>query len=603
MIKYPILYGKQETIFNSFGIAILQNAWDIVITQTLNQEYTLKFNAPLDQKLKDIINDAFWVRCNDKIFYIIKITQKKDFGETISCEFECEHVSFYIRNSYINNVAYAGDSTKTIISNLINGFLPNNSRFIPATWMKNDDIRTIDFRNKNIMEAFDDYCEKYGGEIDCSDLPNAQGKFEIGIRLAEYNDNYEYIGGGKGSFKLNIQIRDRKNIVSLKKEIDTTQLVDKLFVFGKTGGSFEGTTIIYDKDGVSLQPSQFINIPENVQSFPISFVPTADSRVGYVQFNDVDTKQELYWAGKAKFDQINKPRTNYQVSIVDLRFLEDFRGFDNFEVGDVINFVDKELTNNEKIQLRVTNYKCYPLEPEKNSASFSTITNNIFYTFARFIKSAETTEKMATKNKEAVAGPEKTYVETSEVIVDTVNDPYNGIFVANGRYDGTIYAGDTKTNPTRSGLFFHRKGENVGGFLDGGFFLYSENGVGFICDWDDTVPKIRYPNGTTSDILTKANSIDNLADVVVTSPTPGQALLWDVAQQKWVNASISTQNISNIEINNPQPAEALMYNIAASKWKNTSIMLESSANVEINNPQDGQSLKYNAATGKWVNSF
>jgi hypothetical protein len=469
--------------------------------------------------------------------------------------------------------------------------------------MVDTDNQKFEFRNKNVYECLKDICDKIGAEIDFDLMPDTNGKFRIGVRQPIYNDStYIYEGGGVGSIKADIQIRDRKNIRSLKKEVDNSNVVTKLHIFGKGGGTFQESIIAVQADGATpLVPP--IVIPAGITYFENDLA--IERKVGFFQFNDVEDKVELYWVGKAKWEELQRPRINYDIEIVDLRFLSEFKGFDTFQVGDVVTFVDTDLTENQKQQVRVTEYKCYPLEPEKNTAVFSSVKNTVFYTFADFYKQAKIINTVAdTNGKVKVASLEKVYVETSEVIVDTVNTPYNGVFVINGYYDGTIYAGDTKEELNRSGLFFPKPDANVGSGIDGGFMLYNKFGVGVVCNDDDTTPKVRFGGSAIeSPVLTQLSNIDALFDVVVTSPTSGQALLYNVATGKWNNASISTQNISNIEINNPQPAEVLMYSIATNKWQNTSIVLESSTNVEINNPQNGQSLKYDASTGKWKNSF
>ena len=233
--------------------------------------------------------------------------------------------------------------------------------------------------------------------------------------------------------------------------------------------------------------------------------------------------------------------------------------------------MDSDLEEEEKVRVRVTTYECYPLEPENNKAVFSTTRNTIFYTFNEFLKTADTVKAVANTNKQVkVAALERVYVETSEVVVDTVNDPYNGVYVINGYFDGTIYAGDTKDTLNRAGLFFPKPDANVGSGVNGGVLLYNKNGVGFQFDDDDTTPKVRYGgSGITSPILTSLNNIDSLFDVVVTSPQPAQTLIYNVATQKWINASLLLETLSNIEINNPQNGQSLKYDATTQKWKNS----------------------------------
>ncbi len=564
-IKYPIIYKEEEQLFQSYGLAILQNAYEIEVNRVLNGEYTLSFSVPLDSKLKSVIGDAYWVKCNETIFSIMKIEYTKDGQGTTTVRFNCEHISFSLRNGYVNFAEYAGQPTQAIVQDLL-GFMPNPSRFLYATWMVDTDNQKFEFRNKNVYECFKDICDKIGAEIDFDLMPDNNGKFRIGVRQPIYNDNtYIYEGGGVGSIKPDIQIRDRKNIRSLKKEVDKSNVLTKLHVFGKGGGTFQESIIAIQADGSTpLVPP--IVIPTGITYFEDNLA--IERKVGFVQFNDIDDKVELYWAGKAKWEELQRPRINYDIEIVDLRFLSEFKGFDTFQVGDVVTFIDTELTENEKQQVRVTEYKCYPLEPEKNTAVFSSVKNTVFYTFADFYKQAKIINTVADSNgKVKVASLEKVYVETSEVIVDTVNTPYNGVFVINGYYDGTIYSGDTQGELNRSALFFPKPDGNVGSGVDGGVILYNKIGAGIAWGDSDTVPMVRYGgSGIKAPILTNLNDISDLLDVEVVNPTPAQILMYDVVTGKWKNQ------------NQPLP-------------------------VFINNPQNGQVLKFNSSSGFWENSF
>jgi hypothetical protein len=114
------------------------------------------------------------------------------------------------------------------------------------------------------------------------------------------------------------------------------------------------------------------------------------------------------------------------------------------------------------------------------------------------------------------------------------------------------------------------------------------------------------------DILT----IDNLTDVVITgTPADGQVLKYDTATSKWINAadalgdSLTIDNLTDVVITGtPTNGQVLKYDTATSKWINAadaigdSLSLDNLTDVVITGtPADGQVLKYDIGTSKWVN--
>jgi len=94
--------------------AVLQNAFQIVETHTLNQIYTLKFSLPVEDPKSLYCQPRHYVRYGDKgeLYRIIKPTYSEDSVKTVT--FDCEHViTTLCDNVMFGSYTYGGGSIKT----------------------------------------------------------------------------------------------------------------------------------------------------------------------------------------------------------------------------------------------------------------------------------------------------------------------------------------------------------------------------------------------------------------------------------------------------------------------------------------------------------
>jgi microcystin-dependent protein len=127
--------------------------------------------------------------------------------------------------------------------------------------------------------------------------------------------------------------------------------------------------------------------------------------------------------------------------------------------------------------------------------------------------------------------------------------------------------------------------------------------------------------GTTGQILSKASDedydfewVDNtpflasLLDVEITEPIEGgQALTYDDATEKWVNATPATtlDSLTDVELTEPlEDGQALTYDLATDTWINATpaSTLDSLTDVDISTvaPEDGDVLSYDAIAEEWI---
>lgn len=108
-----------------------------------------------------------------------------------------------------------------------------------------------------------------------------------------------------------------------------------------------------------------------------------------------------------------------------------------------------------------------------------------------------------------------------------------------------------------------------------------------------------------------AASLGSLSDVVITSPTNGQHLTFDLATSQWKNSdaplpTIEVNDLSDVTIISVSNGQILKWNSTTTKWENSSFnditSLGAIPNVDISQVQDGDILVYDTTSGKWINT-
>lgn len=104
-----------------------------------------------------------------------------------------------------------------------------------------------------------------------------------------------------------------------------------------------------------------------------------------------------------------------------------------------------------------------------------------------------------------------------------------------------------------------------------------------------------------------AIALDAVSDVTITTPSDGQALVYDSASGDWVNETpVSTLlSLTDVTITDPADGQALTYDDSSGEWINSTIPTPPSSiddldDVSAASPADGQTLVYVSSSGNWV---
>jgi len=108
--------------------------------------------------------------------------------------------------------------------------------------------------------------------------------------------------------------------------------------------------------------------------------------------------------------------------------------------------------------------------------------------------------------------------------------------------------------------------------------------------------------GTTTGML-----ITDMANVTITSPQDGQALVYDNATQKWIAGTVggdyipisTLETLDDVSLNNLAVGQTIGYD--GFKWipKNVPIDLSDISDVNLSGATDGQAIVYDDASGNW----
>lgn len=118
-------------------------------------------------------------------------------------------------------------------------------------------------------------------------------------------------------------------------------------------------------------------------------------------------------------------------------------------------------------------------------------------------------------------------------------------------------------------------------------------------------------DGTLSSTAS-STTLDGLDDVTITTPSNGQVLKYDSANDIWVNAnetsgSIAIDDLTDVTITSIADGQILVYDSNSSKWINDSLPtpsldVDDLGDVTLTSLANGQILKYDSANNVWINA-
>ncbi len=319
------LYDEFETNFNHIGIS-LKDTISAKVVEEANGMFELEMEYPRD-KVKEIIERNI-IKCNThrgkqlfRIYRVIKTLQ--------GLKIYARHITYDLLDNFIEDIR----PTETSGSNAIKVIL-NNTQY-PHNFNGSSDIdntATAYYIRKNPIQTLigdedNSFVNRWGGEI--------------------VRDNFDIRMKAQGGMNRGYEIRLGKNLVGIEEDIDTTEVVTRLY-----------PTVVINQV-VHALPEKYID-SENINKYRNPVV--RETRIDLPQeYESLEEEQEinmeeiydlmrehckdLYEKGK-----IDEPHVNYKVDFVELSKTEQYKDLKLLEQVDLYDVIH---VNVSELDIRV----------------------------------------------------------------------------------------------------------------------------------------------------------------------------------------------------------------------------------------------------------
>ena len=349
-------------------IGLLENLKDFVILEKLkNGSSTISFSLYRNDPYCKQIKEECYIETLDNR-YIVKIINDQQTVIRYTCELDLESLTSKIWSEGFSNVrANVVETVKLAIAGtgwtVIDGGV-------------NEKKRTINLKAMDSYEIIKNCLTKWDVEV----------KFDAKKRMITLADK---IGSDKG-----VYFSDEFNLTTIHVESDSRSFATRLYVRGKDGLTFAsingGKDYIEDYSYTSKLVSK-IWIDERYENV-----------------------QQLLEDARLKLNDFCKPKSTYELEVVDLASLSNEYSFLEYGIGDSVTLLSagKEIREVH----RIVEIAKYPLEPERNTA---TLSNGLL----TFEESQERNDAMAENidsvlNEDGTLNGSKVDGITTEQIVD-----------------------------------------------------------------------------------------------------------------------------------------------------------------------------------------
>lgn len=318
------------------------------------------------------------------------------------------------------------------------------------------------FESKTITECLSEIAEKFKGYLSYT--------YSYDETYNEYVNKVNLI---KPSNYNNIEIRYKKNLLSLKREIDSTENVyTRVFAYGRDNLTINDISTKTRVDNGVAYNEHELGQPyiENYQYFLGQGYSIDFCRENFINDYEFDdevfvNRDDLYNGAKEELELLSVPKITYSIDAIDLAVLSGY-SYESFNEGDTIRVYDSELNTN--VYATVINKKIPYDNPQRAKIVLSNynenlgdflyniIKNNRKYTDINKSKGKSVSYSIASR-EQSIGWRNADYIvedinkSLNVIINDIVNDIHNNsniqgaeIIVLDGRYelDGNIILDD-----------------------------------------------------------------------------------------------------------------------------------------------------------------
>lgn len=334
--------------------AVLENAYNIVVTSEINGEDTLSFMIPYRDAKRTVIDSEKKIQIVDDIYKVRTMTDTKDSEGNLATEVYAEaefyDLTFSVRKEERKfdaetaefAMAYALEGTEWSVGTV-------NVR-TKRTWTSTE---------KNALSILRSVADLHGGDL-VFDCPN---------RLVHLLTVYGTDSGALFAYK--------KNMKSIKRVVDTRSLVTRLYAIGSDGLTFA------DINGGKAY----------VEDYTFS----SDIRISTLDCSSFTNPYQMKEYTEMRLAQYSKPNISYVLNAMDLSVLTGYE-HEAWSLGDYVHVEDKDL--GLSVTTRVVRREYNLQEPWNTVLELSTTLKNLGSSASQWDNVADSLEgtSMVTNN-------------------------------------------------------------------------------------------------------------------------------------------------------------------------------------------------------------
>jgi phage minor structural protein len=347
----PVILDK-----NGAWEAVLENAFDIIVTGEVNGADTLEFKLPFHDPKRSTLENEKQVQIVNDIYRIRTLTDNKSEDGRVITQVYAEAVFYDLSFSAEKEPREFNADTADV---------PMQYALLGTGWTVGNVTvttkRTWQCTEKNALSILRTVQNIYGGDL-VFDSANRQ------VHLLTFS------GTDSGAL-----FSYRKNLKSIQRVVDTRELVTRLYAYGKDGLTF-----------ASINGGK-----EYVEDYTFS----SEVRVSTLDCSSFTNPYQMLEYAKMRLAEYSKPRVSYVLSAMDLSALTGYE-HEAWKLGDIVTVDDKEL--GLLVKTRVVRRQYNLQEPWKTVIELSTKLRELGDSSAQWDKAADALSSAELVNRQEI---------------------------------------------------------------------------------------------------------------------------------------------------------------------------------------------------------
>lgn len=328
---------------NNAWEAVLENAFDIIVTSEVNGADTLEFKLPFQDAKRSYLDNEKQVQIVNDVYRIRTVTDDKTADGRVVTTVYAEAAFYDLAFSEVKEtVNFNADTAEAPMAHALSG-----TDWAVGT-VNVTSKRTWECSEKNALAILRQTQVIHGGDL----------IFDCANRLVHL---LTFSGNDNG-----VLFCYRKNMKSIQRVVDTRSLVTRLYAYGKDGMTF-----------ASINGGK-----EYVQDTTY----TSEIRISTLDCSNFTNPYQMLEYTENKLAEYAYPRISYVLSAMDLSVLTGYE-HESWALGDIVTVDDKDL--NLSVKTRVVRRQYNLQEPWNTVLELSTTLRELGDSSAQWDKAAD----------------------------------------------------------------------------------------------------------------------------------------------------------------------------------------------------------------------